>query len=95
MVIIDTVETFENVEYKNDADEKVKGSVNRFFASPLECKRLFGDVKVIKDVNENGNTIKTMIEKIPFNDEEISRKSSLKGKTHYVFRDVNVKGTLD
>ena len=96
MIIVDTVETFDKIEYKNENDEKVFGQVNRFFASPMECKKLFGDEQVIKDVNENGNTIHTMIEKIAFTDEEISRKASLKGKTHYVFRKVeNKKGTLD
>lgn len=85
IVIVTTDETFENIEYKNENDQKVKGNVNRFFASPVELKRFFGDDQVINDVNENGNKIKTMIEKVPFTPEEIARKASLKGKTHYVF----------
>lgn len=87
MVIVDTDETFD-CEYKNEDETKVRGEVNRFFASPVEIKKFFGDASVIEDVNENGNKIKTMIEKIPFTAEEISRKATLKGKTHYVFKKV-------
>lgn len=94
IVIVDTVEAFGNIEYKNEEDKKVTGQVSRFFASPLEVKKFFSDDNVIADVNENGNTIRTAIEKIPFNVEEIARKSSLKGKTHYVFKPIAV-GTLD
>ena len=94
MVIIDTVESFNDIEYKNADGEKIKGTVKRFFASPRECMMLFGDAAVMKDVNENGNVIKTMIEKIPFTDEEINRKASLKGKTHYVFKPIT-KETLN
>jgi hypothetical protein len=86
LVIVETDEVFDNIEYKNEHDEKVRGKVSRFFASPIELKRFFSDPNVIKDVNENGNKIRTSIEKVPFTPEEISRKASLKGKTHYVFR---------
>lgn len=91
MVIVDTEEKFENIEYKNEDDQKVRGTVSRFFTSPFELKKFFGDKNVIHDVNENGNKIRTMIEKIAFTPEEIKRKSSLKGKTHYVFKKVEPK----
>lgn len=86
MVIVETDEVFK-CEYKED-EEKVTGDVSRFFASPVEIKKFFGDESVIKDVNEGGNKIRTMIEKIPFTADEISRKASLKGKTHYVFKKI-------
>jgi hypothetical protein len=86
MVIVETDEVFK-CEYKQD-EEKVTGDVSRFFASPVEIKKFFGDESVIKDVNEDGNKIRTMIEKIPFTADEISRKASLKGKTHYVFKKI-------
>ena len=86
MVIVETDEVFK-CEYKQD-EEKVTGDVSRFFASPVEIKKFFGDESVIKDVNEGGNKIRTMIEKIPFTADEISRKASLKGKTHYVFKKI-------
>jgi hypothetical protein len=93
MVIVDTEEKFE-AEYKNEKEEKVKGTISRFFASPVELKRFFGDDKVIIDVNENGNKIKTMIEKVPFTADDIARKPSLKGKTHYVFVKTGKQGVL-
>ena len=86
LVIVDTDEVFDGIEYKNDNDEKVRGKVSRFFASPLELKKFFSDPNVIQDVNENHNKIRTSIEKVPFTAEEITRKASLKGKTHYVFQ---------
>ena len=86
LVIVDTDETFYNIEYNNDNDEKVRGKVSRFFASPLELKKFFSDPNVIRDVNELGNKIRASIEKVPFTAEEISRKASLKGKTHYIFK---------
>ena len=43
------------------------------------------------DVNENGNTIEMVIEQIPFTKEEIERNSNLRGKTHYIIKDVNKK----
>ena len=91
MVIVDTEEKFDNIEYKNENDEKVRGVVSRFFTSPFELKKFFGDKNVIHDVNENGNKIRTMVEKIAFTPEEIKRKSSLKGKTRYVFKKVEPK----
>ena len=91
MVIIDTEEKFENVEYKNENDQKVRGTVSRFFASPFEAKKFFGDDSVIVDVNDNGNKIRTSMEKVPFTPEEIKKKSSLKGKTHYIFKSVEAK----
>lgn len=92
LVIVETDEVFENIEYKNDNDEKVRGKVNRFFASPVELKRFFSDPNVIKDVNENGNKIHVSgIEKIPFTKEEIEKKPTLKGKTHYVFKKATPK----
>lgn len=91
MVIIDTEEKFDNIEYKNEKDEKVKGIVSRFFASPVETKRFFGDEGVINDVNTNKNKIRTSIEKVPFTPEEIKKRVSLKGKTHYVFKHVEAK----
>ena len=92
IVIVDTDEVFDNIEYKNDNDEKVRGNVNRFFASPVELKRFFSDPNVIKDVNENGNKIHVSgIEKIPFSKEEIEKKPTLKGKTHYVFKKATSK----
>ena len=90
MVIVDTEEKFENIEYKVD-DQKTKGTVSRFFASPVELKKFFGDEGVIADVNDNGNKVRTMIEKISFNSEEIKRDSTLKGKTHYVFKKIPEK----
>ena len=89
MVIIETDETF-TCEYKEKPEDvgKIKGQVNRFFASPLEIKKFFSDDSVIEDVNENGNKIKTMIEKVPFTAEEIKRDAKLKGKTHYVFKEL-------
>ena len=60
--------------------------MSRFFASPIELKKFFSDPQVIKDVNENGNKIKASIEKVPFTAEEIAKKATLKGKTHYVFQ---------
>lgn len=86
LVIVETDEVFEGIEYKNEHDEKVRGKVSRFFASPVELKRFFSDPNVIRDVNENGNRIKASIEKVPFTAEEIAKKASLKGKTHYVFQ---------
>ena len=86
LVIVDTDEVFENIEYKDDRDQKVRGKVSRFFASPYELKKFFSDPNVIQDVNENHNKIRTSIEKVPFTAEEIARKASLKGKTHYVFQ---------
>ena len=86
LVIVETDETFEGIEYKNEHDEKVRGKVSRFFASPVELKRFFSDPNVIKDVNENGNKIKASIEKVPFTKDEIAKKASLKGKTHYIFQ---------
>lgn len=86
LVIVDTDEVFDGIEYKNEHDEKIRGKVSRFFASPIELKRFFSDPNVIKDVNENHNKIRTSIEKVPFTAEEIARKASLKGKTHYVFQ---------
>ncbi len=89
MVIIETDESFD-CQYKENPEDiaKVNGLVHRFFASPVDIKKFFGNEQVIKDVNENGNKIKTMIEKIPFTAEEIQRDAKLKGKTHYVFQEV-------
>ena len=94
MVIVDTEEKFYNIEYKDENDKKVSGVVSRFFASPFELKKFFGDDGVIEDVNKNGNKIRTMIEKIPFTSDEIKRKSSLKGKTHYVFKKPEAQAKL-
>lgn len=88
IVIVETDEVFDNIEYKNENDQKVRGKVNRFFASPVELKKFFSDPSVIKDVNENGNKIRTSIEKVAFTPEEIAKSATLKGKTHYVFRPV-------
>ena len=86
MVIVTTDETF-TCEYKEKPEDvgKIKGPVNRFFASPHDIKKFFSDDSVIEDVNENGNKIKTRIEKVPFTAEEIKRDAKVKGKTHYVF----------
>jgi hypothetical protein len=87
LCIIETEETFPNIEYKKeDSDEKTTGDVNRFFASPRDIKKFFTNAEVMYDVNENGNKIRTMIEKVPFDAEAIKRDASLKGKTHYVFK---------
>lgn len=86
LVIVETDEAFDDIEYKNEHDEKVRGRVSRFFASPIELKKFFSDPNVVKDVNENHNKIKASIEKVAFTPEEIARKASLKGKTHYVFQ---------
>jgi len=89
MVIVETDEVFK-CEYKEKPEDvgKCLGDVNRFFASPIDVKKFFSDEKVIDDVNNKGNKIRTMIEKVPFNAEEIKRSASLKGKTHYVFKEV-------
>lgn len=91
MVIIDVEEKFENIEYKNEDDQKVRGVVSRFFASPYEAKKFFGDENVIRDVNDSGNKIRTSMEKVPFTSDEIKKKASLKGKTHYIFKSVEAK----
>lgn len=89
LVIVETDETFDGIEYKDEHDQKVRGRVNRFFASPVELKRFFSDPNVLRDVNESGNKIHVPgIEKIPFTKEEIEKKATLKGKTHYVFKKV-------
>lgn len=88
MVIVETVESFDcNYKEKPEDIAKVRGSVNRFFASPIEIVRFFGNDDVIKDVNENGSQIKACIEKVPFSPDEIKRTPTLKGKTHYIFKE--------
>jgi len=90
LCIVETEETFDNIEYKKqDSDDKTTGKVNRFFASPRDIKKFFTDTQVMYDVNENGNKIRTMIEKVPFDAEAIKRDGTLKGKTHYIFQKVS------
>lgn len=87
LCIVETEETFSDVEYKmEDSDEKTKGDVKRFFASPIGIKKFFTNAEVMYDVNENGNKVHTMIEKVAFTDDDIKREPTLKGKTHYVFK---------
>ena len=92
MVIITTDETF-TCEYKEtpESEEKIKGQINRFFASPMDIKKFFGSDQVIEDVNEKGNKIRTMIEKVAFTADEIKRDGKLKGKTHYIFKKLGEK----
>jgi hypothetical protein len=94
IVIVETDETFENIEYKDENGAKVRGKVNRFFASPVELKRFFSDPAVLLDVNENKNKIRACIEKVPFTAEEVAKRQSLKGKTHYIFRPVAMQAAL-
>jgi hypothetical protein len=89
LCIIETVETFDGIEYKlENSDEKTTGKVNRFFASPRDIKAYFTDDKIMTAINEDGFRPTTMIEKVPFNAEEVKRSAGLKGKTHYVFKKV-------
>jgi hypothetical protein len=89
LCIIETEETFNNIEYKlQDSDEKVKGDVSRFFASPRDIKAYFTDPETIKAINEEKFRPKCMIENVPFDDEAIKRDASLKNKTHYVFQKI-------
>ena len=85
MCIITTDETFPNIEYKDVNDEKVKGSLNRFFASPRDIKKFFRQESVIDDVNTKGDKIKTKIQLVNFSAEEVAKSPKLKGKSHYVF----------
>ena len=89
--IVETKETFDNIPYNNEEGEKVTGSVNRFFVDQQQPKKFLKQEGVMADVNENGNTIEMVIEQIPFTKEEIERNSNLRGKTHYIIKDVNKK----
>lgn len=89
LCIVETVETFHDIEYKlKDSEDKTTGDVNRFFASPRDIKAYFTDPEIKKAINEEGYRPKTSIELVPFTKEEIERSPKLKGKTHYVFKKV-------
>ena len=91
MCIVETDKPYSNIEYKNEDGEKTKGEINRFFCSPRELMNFFTNAKVMKSVNEDGEKIEFEIEKIPFDEEAIKRDSSLKSKTHWVFKNQNKK----
>ncbi len=87
MCIVETEETYHELEFKNEAGDKVKGNLNRFFCSPRDLRLFFTNPEIMKSVNEDGEKIKCEIEKIAFDEDSIKRDSSLKSKTHWVFKD--------
>ena len=58
-----------------------KKQVSRFLISPVGLKKFFADPERMKDVNERKNKIRTMIQKVPFTELEISINPSFEGKS--------------
>ncbi len=85
--------TVNHIEFENEmlfieTDEVFwinKEEVSRFLVSPVGLKKYFGDPKRIKDVNEGKNKIRTMIQKVPFSELEISINPDFEGKSHWIF----------